>query len=84
MTTVQLPEKRKDAAAVAQTCQHHWVIEAPDGPVSRGKCRTCGEARDFKNTIDATPWGEGQRAAVPEERVAVTIPQDDSRDDDDG
>ena len=84
MTTVQLPEKIKDASAVAQTCRHHWVIDAPDGPVSRGKCRACGEARDFKNTIDSTPWGEEQRAAVPEERVGVTIPLDDSPDDDDG
>ena len=30
-------------------CQHHWVIEPPAGPVSKGTCRSCGEERDFPN-----------------------------------
>ena len=28
-------------------CQHHWVIDPPKGPVSKGVCRSCGEERDF-------------------------------------
>ncbi len=28
-------------------CQHHWVIDPPEGPVSKGVCRSCGEERDF-------------------------------------
>ena len=30
-------------------CQHHWVIDPPAGPVSKGACRNCGEERDFLN-----------------------------------
>ncbi len=32
-------------------CQHHWVIEPPTrgSSVSKGKCRNCGEERDFPN-----------------------------------
>ena len=39
-------------------CQHHWVIEAPSGPHSRGVCRNCGLEKVFKNYIDSAPWGE--------------------------
>ena len=36
-------------------CQHHWVIDSPAGPVSKGACRSCGEERNFPNYIkDAT------------------------------
>ncbi len=32
-------------------CRHHWVIDPPNGPVSTGACRSCGEERDFPNYI---------------------------------
>lgn len=38
---------------VATACCHHWLIESPNGPTSRGRCQLCGEERDFKNDIDA-------------------------------
>ena len=31
------------------TCRHHWIIETPTGPVSKGVCKLCGEERDFEN-----------------------------------
>ncbi len=34
------------------TCPHHWSIESPHGPVSRGVCKLCGEVREFKNYWD--------------------------------
>jgi hypothetical protein len=37
-------------------CQHHWIIETPSGPVSRGVCKLCGEQRAFKNYLDAPYW----------------------------
>ncbi len=40
-----------------QVCQHHWVIEPPNGPTSRGLCRNCGESRDFLNYADGSSWG---------------------------
>ena len=34
----------------ATHCSHHWVIEAAAGPLSKGKCRLCGEERKFSNS----------------------------------
>jgi hypothetical protein len=34
------------------TCRHHWVIEPPDGPTSRGKCKLCGELKIFDNMLE--------------------------------
>ncbi len=34
------------------TCTHHWIIEMPDGPVSAGTCKLCGETREFRNTFN--------------------------------
>ncbi len=33
------------------TCQHHWVIETANGPVSWGVCQVCHEGKEFKNSI---------------------------------
>ncbi len=43
-------------------CTHHWVIETPDGPVSIGRCRVCGEEREFNNSLDfmASSWARPQ------------------------
>ena len=30
-------------------CKHHWIIDSPAGPTSKGFCRFCGEARLFNN-----------------------------------
>ena len=38
------------------TCQHHWSIEMPAGSTSRGRCRRCGEVRDFRNSADDYLW----------------------------
>ena len=32
-------------------CVHHWVLEAPNGPMAKGRCSVCGEERDFSNWI---------------------------------
>ena len=36
-------------------CAHHWSIETPKGPVSKGRCRLCGEEREFSNSVET--WG---------------------------
>ena len=33
-------------------CSHHWIIKIPEGPVSMGICRLCGEKREFSNSFD--------------------------------
>ena len=47
-----------------EACRHHWIIEAPTGPASVGVCQRCEAAREFKNYIDATAWGE--ETSVPQ------------------
>ncbi len=38
-------------------CQHHWLIEAADGPVSLGVCKLCQLVREFTNTVGVDKWG---------------------------
>ena len=52
-------------------CRHHWIIEAPTGPISRGVCQLCEEVREFKNYIEAAPWGEDAPADQPSSRYPV-------------
>ena len=39
-------------------CHHHWVIQPATGPVSQGRCQTCGEVRDFMNYVESASWGD--------------------------
>ena len=41
-------------------CRHDWVIDPPEGPVSTGACRSCGEERDFPNYIEGR-WNNARR-----------------------
>ena len=63
-------------------CRHHWVIEAPTGPVSRGACQLCEKVRDFKNYIESAPWGEDAPAARSNSRIPVLVSTGDSEDPD--
>ncbi len=36
------------------TCPYHWIIETSEGPVSMGRCRLCGEEREFSNSVEWT------------------------------
>ena len=56
-------------------CRHHWIIDTPEGPLSRGTCRLCGEAREFKNYIEAD-----QRTDDPSPATAQLNPSKTSSD----
>jgi hypothetical protein len=43
-------------AVEAPTCQHHWVIETPRGSLSAGRCKRCGEQREFRNSASDHVW----------------------------
>jgi len=30
---------------------HRWLIDEPNGPTSRGVCKVCGVAKEFKNWL---------------------------------
>ena len=32
-----------------EICVHHWIIEPPTGPTSKGVCKLCGAEKDFAN-----------------------------------
>ena len=55
-------------------CRHYWVIQPATGPVSQGLCQICGQAREFKNYVEASTWGEDRAAGRPK-RGAVPIPE---------
>ena len=38
-------------------CRHHWVIESPSGPTSRGVCKLCGTEKEFQNLVREYGWG---------------------------
>ena len=82
MTTTQTPRPISGGEEDGKLCRHHWVIEAPNGPISMGECRTCGETREFKNFIESAPWSEGNREPGVQERIKVTMPTDDAGDSD--
>ncbi|HEU4759630.1 MAG TPA: hypothetical protein VFT91_06570 [Dehalococcoidia bacterium] len=52
------------SAPEAPTCRHHWMIESPDGPTSRGRCKVCGAERDFMNSFGDNFW-EDRENGVP-------------------
>lgn len=56
-------------------CRHYWVIQPADGPISPGVCQNCGEAREFKNYVEASTWGDDKAAAAnrPAADVAHTV-----------
>ena len=51
--TLQAPPA---ATATKASCTHHWVIEPPNGAISVGKCRMCGERREFRNSYEYSSW----------------------------
>jgi hypothetical protein len=43
-------------AAEAPQCRHHWKIAPPNGATSLGKCKLCGEEREFRNSSADSIW----------------------------
>ena len=43
-------------------CNHHWHIESPDGPESKGTCKLCGATRAFLNSDPALQTSKKARA----------------------
>ena len=56
-------------------CAHHWVIETPVGPLSHGRCKLCGQDREFRNSPDnAFYWeDDASRKAAAASGVSTTV-----------
>ena len=47
---------------------HYWIIKTANGPTSKGRCKTCGESREFANFIQSREWGIYPSAANLEQQ----------------
>lgn len=55
-------------------CVHHWVIEAPNGRESRGKCKLCGKAKTFANSNENVMW-EQTNTLRNDLRSSIRVPR---------
>jgi len=65
-----------------RVCQHHWVIQAPNGATSQGICKRCGASREFPNAAADALWqretlGRWSRAGRPVEIKLPAAEQED-------
>ena len=45
-------------------CVHYWVIDVPSGPVSKGRCRLCGESAEFSNYLETgSAWDDDRSSS---------------------
>lgn len=51
-----MPNDAREAHAGTTFCQHHWVIETPNGALSGGRCKRCGASREFRNSSEDLLW----------------------------
>ena len=68
MTKTQVLEKKRVKTKKAPTamtttieqpsCKHHWVIASPRGALSGGRCKRCGEEREFRNSTTDYVWDD--------------------------
>ena len=47
---------------------HYWIIKTADGPMSMGRCKRCGESREFANYILGLDWNINSPAANLEQQ----------------
>ena len=52
------PEAAAPAAVETGACRHHWIIESPRGALSDGRCKICGEERQFRNSASDYIWDD--------------------------
>jgi hypothetical protein len=45
-TTVDFIEENQTVS-----CVHFWQIASPNGPLSRGTCKLCGDTKEFRNSL---------------------------------
>ena len=57
-TAVKERRPEADAPALMDECRHHWIIESPHGALSGGRCKICGEEREFRNSGSDYIWDD--------------------------
>lgn len=51
-------DRQAETEATAEKCRHHWIIESPKGALSNGRCKICGEERQFRNSANDYIWDD--------------------------
>ncbi len=54
---------RENMEQQVAACRHHWVIAAPAGATSMGRCKVCGQAREFRNSAGDGLWDRDRSEA---------------------
>jgi hypothetical protein len=84
--TTTIEERRPAAEATIATevpaCQHHWLIETPRGATSHGRCKRCGEEREFRNSATDHLWEDESGSGYNAWRGVKSTPSNASSDDD--
>ena len=44
---------------------HFWRIDPPTGPTSHGRCRECGETKEFRNRLSPEEEMQASHARPP-------------------
>jgi len=70
-------EKRKRTARVG--CAHYWIIESPQGPISKGVCKYCGAVSEFSNYVPYPSW-EGKMTKLPQHHELSDVEPDEDTD----
>ena len=70
-------EKKRHVARVG--CAHYWIIESPQGPVSKGVCKYCGAVSEFSNYLPYPSW-EGKMPKPPEQEEMSDVEPSDEAD----
>ena len=60
----RLPDEEKQPSQ----CLHHWLIDSPGGPISKGVCRRCGVEQEFKNFLEGARWDDDR----PNDQVVLS------------
>jgi hypothetical protein len=58
------PAEEPTAEVSDNGCVHHWVIDPPNGAVSEGRCKSCGEKKEFRNSFEYSSW-YGNKSPAP-------------------
>ncbi len=56
MVTDQIADDTEHVESENGSCAHYWIIDPPNGSVSCGACRICGEQREFNNHFNTTDF----------------------------
>jgi hypothetical protein len=72
--TKDIHERRKRTSRMG--CSHYWVIESPEGPISKGVCKYCGAVSEFSNYVAYPSW-EGKVPKFPGHHEMSDVEPDD-------